>query len=321
MRALRIVFMAGVLMACQPPRDDSLSVLPVLGGVSACTAYAGLPPGWPQQPHAGMVQVPGGVVEVGSTRGYAEERQRHAETLKAFWMDVTEVSNAQFAAFVAATGHVTDAELQAGSVVFTRPHDVGSVAMNSWWQIRSGTDWRHPEGPGSSLAGRHNQPVVHVSRRDAEAYADWLGRRLPSEAEWEHAALAGRSDIEADAALRDAQGRYQANVWQGLFPYFAEAAASEAGDGFDGRAPVGCYAANPFGLHDLVGNVWEWTATYFDDRTSGLLTRAADVSRTTIKGGSYLCAANFCARGRSSARQGQESDLPAGHIGFRTVRD
>jgi len=315
-----LLLAASLLMACGPAPDARRPALPRLGSADACKTYSGQPPGWPQQPRAGMVLVPGGVVEVGSTRGYAEERQRHVETLTPFWMDATEVTNAQFAAFVAATGHVTDAELQGGSVVFTQPHDVGTAAMNSWWQIRAGTDWRHPDGLGSDIAGQDNLPVVHVSRRDAEAYAAWLGHRLPSEAEWEYAALAGRSDAEADAALRDARGHYQANVWQGLFPYFSEATAA-TGDGFDGRAPVGCFATNPFGLHDLVGNVWEWTASDFMEPPRGLLAGVTVVSRTTIKGGSYLCASNFCARSRSSARQGQESDLPAGHIGFRTVSD
>lgn len=305
------IFAFAVLAWCSWPGPRQV------GTTDFCAGYSGLPAGWPGQPDAGMIALPAGMVAMGSTRGYAEERDGREVAVAAFRMDANEVTNAQFAVFVAATGHVSDAELQGASVVFELPHDVASVggAANSWWQLKEGHDWRHPDGPGSTLEGRANQPVVHVSRRDAEAYATWLGHRLPSEAEWEYAALAGRSDSEADAALRDRAGRYQANVWQGLFP-----SGAEVEDGYLGRAPVGCYRANPFGLHDLVGNVWEWTSDTYSAPAGPFGAARRYPGQSVIKGGSYLCAASFCVRARSAARQGQESDLPAGHIGFRTVR-
>lgn len=315
-RALPLTLAATLLALLAGCREPASPPLAPLGDETRCAAYAGLPAGWPVIRDAGMVRVRAGFLDMGSRRGYAEERGLQRVFVAPFLMDATEVSNAQFAAFVRATGHVTDAELQGASVVFDQPHDSrpGSVLPNSWWQLRPGHDWRHPDGPASSLVGRGSQPVVHVSRRDAEAYAAWLGHRLPSEAEWEHASLAGRDDAVADAALRDASGRYLANVWQGLFPFLAQ-----VDDGHAGRAPVGCYPANPFGLFDLVGNVWEWTASEYSEPAGPFGGSRRFPGRGVIKGGSYLCAASFCARARSAARQGQEADLPAGHVGFRTV--
>jgi formylglycine-generating enzyme required for sulfatase activity len=167
--------------------------------------------------------------------------------------------------------------------------------------------------------------VVNVSYRDALAYAHWLGRELPSEAQWEFAAKAGRNNETADRALRDAQGHPLANFWQGLFPY-----QDSAEDGYPGRAPVGCFPANPYGLHDMVGNVWEWTTDIYVshsvDGSERGASEAVSVSsasngaqRNVIKGGSYLCSANYCVRARASSRQPEEVDLPASHLGFRTI--
>jgi formylglycine-generating enzyme required for sulfatase activity len=167
--------------------------------------------------------------------------------------------------------------------------------------------------------------VVDVTYADAQAYAHWLGRELPSEAQWEYAAKAGRSNEDSDRALRDAQGRPLANFWQGMFPL-----QDKAEDGFAGRAPVGCYPANPAGLHDMVGNVWEWTTDFYTDGGHAVnggtveepLSAAPErggVPRRVIKGGSYLCSADYCVRARASSRQPEEIDLPASHLGFRTI--
>lgn len=304
---------ATLLSACgsSPPTAPA----PALGTPERCRAYAGLPTGFGSEPQAGMQRLGGGRFLQGSQRGYAEERPETERRLSAFWIDRTEVSNAQYARFVAATGYRTLAERQGSALVFAPPSSEAAVRPNRWWQLRRGADWRHPEGAGSDIEGRDHEPVVNVALADAEAYARWLGRQLPSEAQWEYAARAGLDNAEADAQARGIDGRSGANAWQGLFPRL-----DEGRDGFRGRAPVGCFAANGYGLHDMVGNVWEWTR---DPWRSGHLASVVAVGeasdRRVIKGGSYLCASNWCARARAASRQSQEADLPAAHIGFRTV--
>lgn len=291
-----------------------------LGNFDRCAHYSGLPEGWLKQVRAGMVQVRSGTAELGSERGYADERPVLREQVGSFWIDATEVSNAQFAAFVSATGHRTDAERLGGGVVFASPATDAGANPSSWWKFQQGANWRHPEGPGSSIEGRDNQPVVQVTRADALAYAHWLGRDLPAEAEWEAAAKAGRGNPEADLAVGSAETP-RANFWQGNFPY-----TDDGRDHYRGRAPVGCYAANAYGLHDAIGNVWEWTRDAYTgprqphghgDAASARTPTDAEVA--VIKGGSFLCAANFCVRYRASARHPQEADLPTSHVGFRTV--
>lgn len=288
-----------------------------LGDRQRCGAYAGLPAGWGSDPHAGMVHVAGGSFELGSERGYADERPlRHAE-VEAFWIDRTEVTNAQFAAFVSATGYVTEGERHPGAAVFRKPDPGQAVAEGGWWHLVAGANWRHPEGPDSSIEGRGHEPVVDVTYADAEAYARWLGHALPSEAQWEYAAKAGLSNELSDRELRDAQGHPQANFWQGRFPF-----EDSGEDGYSGRAPVGCYAPNPYGLHDMVGNVWEWTTDLGADRggiDSVPALTGASTPRRIIKGGSFLCSADYCVRARAASRQAQEVDLPASHLGFRTI--
>lgn len=256
------------------------------------------------------VAVPAGSFVMGEQPRYPEEGPPRLVEVAAFEMDAHEVSNAQFARFVAETGYVTTAErdppalpgappemLLPGSATFTVPR----APDYRWWTWTVGANWRQPEGPGSSIAGRDHEPVVQISHEDAEAYAAWAGGALPDEAQWEYAARGGRPVLDRPV---DEEGRHQANSYQGLFP------ARDLGeDGFVGRAPVGCYKANGFGLYDMIGNVWEWTS-------SGAGGREA---RNIIKGGSYLCAANYCARYRPSARQFQELDLGTNHIGFRLV--
>lgn len=301
----------------------ALKVTSPLGDRARCDAYSGLPPGWGKTAHAGMVKIAGGRFELGSTRGYADEKPPRDTQVESFWIDRTEVTNAQFASFVAATHYVTEAERGDGAAVFHAPEETGGeVAEGSWWKLVKGADWRHPQGPDSDIAGRAHEPVVNVTFADARAYAHWLGRELPSETQWEFAAKAGRDNATADRALRDAQGHPLANFWQGLFPY-----QDSGADGYPGRAPVGCYPANPNGLHDMVGNVWEWTTDAYtargesngaDDAVLVAPAREGAV-RLVIKGGSYLCSENYCVRARASSRQPEEIDLPASHLGFRTL--
>ncbi len=299
---------------------------PSLGSRGHCSRYVGLPPHWPDAPQAGMVRVRAGHFVFGSTRGYPDERPATPEriAMRGFWIDRTEVTVAQFAAFVHATGYVTEAEREGGAVVFRTP-TMEQLAERpyAWWTYVRGADWRHPGGPGSGIDGLEHVPVTFVTQRDALAYAHWLGRDLPTEAEWEYAAKAGRSDAALDEAPRDAAGRPVANYWQGAFP-----AVDHGEDGHAGLAPVGCYEANAWGLHDTIGNVWEWTRDAYTgprqphgngDTAAAAARAAAPGQAVVIKGGSYLCARDYCVRYRASAREAQEADLSTAHIGFRTV--
>ncbi len=280
----------------------------------------------------GMVWIPAGRYQIGGSM-YAEEMPRSLRQVEGFWMDRTEVTRAQFAAFVAATGYVTRAEraldasqhpgvpvelLQPGAVVFTAPTDLRRGGdLSQWWRYTPGANWRQPDGPGGRAPASDALPVVAITHEDAMAYARWRGHDLPTEAEWEWAARAGRSDGD-DSGV---SAPVQANTWQGLFPVH-----NLAEDGFAGVAPVGCFAANAYGLYDMIGNVWELTRDlYFPSHRTGVMTEARPAAASglaqqyVIKGGSYLCAENYCRRYRAQARQGQESDLGAGHVGFRTV--
>jgi formylglycine-generating enzyme required for sulfatase activity len=241
------------------------------------------------------------------------------------------VTNAQFAAFAAATGYVTQAEraldpsahpglardmLQPGAMVFFMPKEVhGMDDIAQWWRFTPGANWRHPAGPGSSIDGRENYPVVEITHDDALAYARWKHRDLPNEAEWEWAARAGDTKAGDDHDQPRA-----ANTWQGIFPVL-----NSGDDGFAGLAPVGCYGANAYGLFDMFGNVWELTGDIYTPRHGGMpgpdaMPMMGDGGRRfVIKGGSFLCAPNYCMRYRSGAREGQEADLAASHLGFRTV--
>jgi formylglycine-generating enzyme required for sulfatase activity len=268
------------------------------------------------------VFVRGGTFQMGTDNAYPEERPRREVTVGDFWIDTHEVTNAEYAAFVEETGYVTVAErvpdpaqypdipedlLVPGSVLFIPPTDLSrGFDPLSWWRFMPGANWREPEGPGSSIEGLDHYPVVHVAYEDALAYAEWAGRNLPTEAEWEYAARGGLDG--APYAWGDAlhpDGKIMANNWQGIFPV-----QNTEEDGFRGLAPVGCFPANGYGLHDMIGNVWEWTTSPYN----------GGEDFRVIKGGSFLCAPNYCMRYRPSARQPGEAGLGTGHTGFRTVR-
>jgi len=310
-----------------------------------CRAYAGKPKGFgagdARARTAGMSWVAGGAFLMGSEDFYPEERPVHRVSVGGFWIDRHEVTNAQFAAFVAATGWRTVAETgldpkdhpglpaevtAPGSMVFVMPANPGRTQPETWWRYVHGADWRHPGGPGTSIDGKDAEPVVHVAWRDARAYADWLGRDLPTEAEWEYAArggLEGRPYAWGSEVRPD--GRYMANSWQGVFPVY-----DEGSDGFHGLAPVGCYEPNGLGLFDMTGNVWEWTGDWWApghtaeaslDPQGPMRNPGGDeaLAARVIKGGSWLCSSNYCGRYRPAARQPHEIDLGASHVGFRTV--
>lgn len=256
-----------------------------------------------------FTNIPAGSFIKGAAPLYPEEAPSLRLQVNGFSIQTHEVTNAQFAAFIEATGYVTDAVRSvregregAGSAVFLHPQK--PTAAGNVWTLIPDASWQTPEGEGSTITGRENMPVVHVSKRDAEAYAEWAGGRLPSEIEWEYAASLGLPDEDDQTSGAYGEGGPRANTWQGVFPV-----ADLGKDGFKGVAPVGCFGADRAGLYDMIGNVWEWTNTPYGEGTH------------TIKGGSYLCADNFCRRYRPAARHPQDTDFSSSHIGFRIVKD
>ena len=287
-----------------------------------------------------MRWIPGGWFAMGSESFYPEERPVRRVPVEGFWMDERPVTAAEFARFVKATGYVTLAErpldpalypdadpqlLVPGSLVFRpTPGPVDLSDWQQWWEYVPGASWRHPGGPGTSTGGRGNHPVVHVAHEDAEAYAAWAGKRLPSEEEWEYAARGGLDGATfAWGEEHHPGGKPAANAWQGEFPW-----QNLKRDGYDGTSPVGSFPPNGFGLVDVCGNVWEWTTTWFvspeqveQEGCCGVTVRPEDrFPRRVIKGGSHLCAPNYCLRYRPAARQGEAIDSSTSHIGFRCVR-
>jgi len=314
----------------------ALSVAGWSGAAWAAPALACLPVSAPPD----QVWIPPGAFIMGSDHDYPEEAPPHPVRVEGFWMDRHEVSNAQFAAFVAATGYRTLAErglspeqypglppemYRPGSMVFVPPDNLAVSAMQ-WWTFVPGAQWRHPQGPGSTIAGRESYPVVQIAREDAEAYARWAGRRLPSEAEFEYAARAGSAEDFPWGRQLHVGDQAMANTWEGAFPF-----RENGKDGHAGLAPVGCYPANAYGLYDMIGNVWEWVSDAWTphhgarpaypalDLEDALATRARTGEMGTIKGGSFLCSPNWCKRYRPSARHAQDLTVGTNHIGFRTV--
>jgi formylglycine-generating enzyme required for sulfatase activity len=298
-----------------------------------------------------MVWIPGGRFQMGGGGQFAgpAERPVHAVEVDGFFMDIHTVTNAEFAAFVKATGYVTLAEraptaeeilrqappgtvappaelLVAGSVVFApTKHEVDLHDPSQWWRWTPGADWRHPEGPRSSIVGKDDHPVVHVAWHDAMAYAKWAGKRLPTEAEWEMAARGGRENVEHvwGDAPHDEQHPH-ANIYEGTFPLRPATVK-----------PVGSYSANAYGLHDMSGNVWQWTLdvyaadTYRRDSTLGIVRNptgpyvggasSGQQPQRALRGGSFLCSDSYCRGYRISARSPGDPDSGASHIGFRTI--
>ena len=303
--------------------------------------------------HPGMKRIEGGTFRMGSDDHYPEEKPAHRVTVDAFWMDETPVTNAQFRAFVAATGHVTFAEiapraedypgalehmLKPGSLVFTPPP--GRVDLRqplSWWDFTFGANWRRPYGKGSDIKGKEDHPVVHVAYADALAYAKWAGKDLPTEAEWEFAARAGLDGAEFAWGDELAPGgKHMANTWQGNFP-----GQNSKEDGFDRTSPVRSYPANAYGLFDMIGNTWEWTEDWYVPRHTGDVAKACcipqnprgprledsfdpgqpqiRIPRKVLKGGSHLCAPSYCRRYRPAARHPEPVDTSTSHVSFRCV--
>jgi formylglycine-generating enzyme required for sulfatase activity len=276
---------------------------------------------------------------MGSDHHYPEEAPAHRVDVKGFWIDRTPVTNAQFRKFVKATGHVTVAERHAdaalypgagpeqllpASIVFVPPTSPpGPENHYRWWQYIAGADWRHPEGPGSSIKNREQHPVVHLAYADAHAYASWAGKQLPTEQEWERAAWGGREGCEfAWGDVLHPGGIPVANTFQGEFPHH-----NSRLDGWERTSPVGIYPANGYGLFDMIGNVWEWTCSWYGPHgCSNTEASSIDpgsqhgaVARRSVKGGSYLCAPGYCRRYRPAARMAQGVDTSTGHLGFRCV--
>ncbi|TZG41644.1 formylglycine-generating enzyme family protein [Halomonas eurihalina] len=257
------------------------------------------------------------------------ETPEHAVYLDAFAIDITTVTNRDYAAFVAATGYVTDAEHHGASAVFdahlkAEPSDVeGAFPGTSWWLSVRGADWRHPAGPLSSLEGIESHPVVHVSWNDAMAYCCWAHRQLPTEAQWERACRGGGGRGMrypwGDTLDTGQNGAWPCNIWQGQFPHF-----NRCEDGWDATAPANHFAPNDYGLHQMIGNVWEWCADWFDARfydASPLSNPRGPEqgTRRTMRGGSFLCHDSYCNRYRNSARSSNTPESSASNIGFRTV--
>ena len=362
---------AGLLWALGPntkPENDRESVSQAKSSAGSSDTYGFQPtrlnPGKPSaQAPEGMVWIPGGEFSMGSDHrseslcglpGITNDAVPiHRVYVDPFWMDATEVTNAQYKAFVEATGYVTVAEIKptaeefpnappenlvAGSTVF-RPTN-GPVELDNylqWWSYLHSADWRHPTGPESSIEGKDDHPVVQIAYEDAEAYAKWAGKRLPTEAEWEFAARGGRAgELYAWGNQIQIDGKYQANIYQGRFPV----AKGDSGlDGFVGIAPTKQYAPNPFGLYDIGGNVWEWVSDWYRPdyyarlNSTGKVTRnpqgpdesfdpvEPDQKKRVHRGGSFLCSDLYCTRYMVGTRGKGEVRTASNHCGFRCVKD
>ena len=341
-------------------RAPRVVVLAALAGGAFLAAYGLTNLGGGAAPPAdppGMRWIPPGEFSMGTDdpHSMANERPAHRVRVDGFWMDEHDVTNAQFARFVEATGYRTTAErppdweelkkqlppgtprpdadrLVPGSLVFTRsPGPVPLNDLSSWWRWVPGADWRHPQGPGSNIDGKDDHPVVQVSWHDAVAYAKWVGKRLPTEAEWEYAArggLEGKRFVWGDEFRPG--GRHLANTWQGQFPV-----RDTGEDGFAGTSPVHAFPPNGHGLYDMAGNVWQWCADWYradlhEQCAGGCCSNPAGPSsnfdpadpyapRRVIKGGSFLCNVSYCESYRPSARRGTPPDTGSSHVGFRCV--
>ena len=306
-----------------------------------------------EPPFPDMVWVPGGTFRMGSDTHYPEERPVHRVAVDGFWIDRYPVTNARFARFIESTAHVTFAEvppnpadypgalpdmIYAGSLVFVKPSGpVDRRNIGNWWQFLRGADWRHPQGPASGIEQRADHPVVHVAYADAEAFARWEGKTLPTEAEWEFAARGGLDGAPYAWGDEFLPGdRHMANTWQGEFPW-----SNSVTDGYEGTSPVGAFPPNGYGLYDMIGNVWEWTTDWYEPKHPADAIKACctphnprggreaasydprqpeiKIPRKVLKGGSHLCAPNYCRRYRPAARFPEPIDTSTSHVGFRCI--
>ncbi len=305
-----------------------------------------------------MLWIPSGEFEMGTNdpNSMPNERPAHIVKVEGFWMDEHSVTNAEFKKFVEATNYKTTAEipvdweeikkqlpegtpkpdasaLQPGSMVFTPPnHPVDVKDMFGWWTWTAGANWQHPQGPGSSIVGKEDYPVTQISWDDAVAYANWAGKRLPTEAEWEYASRGGKSGTRyywGNNLIKN--GKYMANTFTGEFPY-----KNTKEDGYEGAAPVKSFPANDYGLYDMAGNVWNWTADYYNDENHTemsascynpnanprtMMAKENNEVRRVTKGGSFLCNPAYCESYRPTARRGTPHDTGMEHIGFRCIKN
>lgn len=317
-RALGAFAVAGLgllLSACSPSKSERPAVSAALPGADA--PREGAPS------TEGMVRIPGGKFLMGDEGGFSHERPVHEVELSPFFLDVHEVTNRRFAKFVAATGYVTEAENWGWSLGYDPaiPPDEEShehVPGVEWWVKIDGANWRRPTGPESSIEGGDDLPVLQVSWNDAVAFCEWEGKRLPTEAEWEYAARGGLEGAQYPNGDELApEGKWTTNIWQGHFP-----AANSGEDGFEGVAPVGSFAPNGFGLHDMAGNVWEWVHDWYDaryyDASPPRDPRGPDSgAERVLRGGSWMCSDNYCIGYRVSHRNKATPDSGLNNTGFR----
>ncbi|MFK4771716.1 formylglycine-generating enzyme family protein [Rhizobium sp. ZW T2_16] len=306
-----------------------------------------------RQQAGGMVWIPGGTFTMGSDKHYPEEAPAHPVSVDGFWIMESPVTNRQFKEFVEVTGHVTVAErapdpndypgakpemLRAGSLVFTQPKSVEGPDISQWWTFKFGANWRRPLGGLSDLRGKLDHPVVHVAYSDAKAYADWAQLDLPTEAEWERAARGKLENAEYAWGEELAPGGVpMANTWSGTFPIRS---AKQKGE--ERTSPVRSFPPNGYGLYDMIGNVWEWTSDFWStkhpepaehaccipknprggpqDASYDLRQPAIRIARRVLKGGSHLCAPNYCRRYRPAARHAEPEDTSTSHVGFRCIK-
>lgn len=359
--AYPVISLSLLMFSCSQQKETQTEDRQVNTQQTADKQAAAIPPAGAEKP-AGMVWIPAGNFSMGSDASNAANNEGpvHQVQISGFWMDESEVTNKEFSEFVDDTGYKTVAErpidwnemkkqlppgtpkpadevLAPGSLVFTPPAQ--AVPLDNyarWWSWTLGADWKHPQGPDSNIDGKDNFPVVHIAYEDAKAYADWAGKRLPTEAEWEYAARGGKN--ETPFAWGDEltpSGKYLANFYQGAFPY-----QNTGNDGFEGSAPVKSFPANSYGLYDMIGNVWEWSADWYRPDTYMRIQQAGMTvckdptgpessydptdpyqPKRVIKGGSFLCSQDYCSNYRPSARMATSVDSGQNHLGFRCVKD
>jgi sulfatase modifying factor 1 len=371
-----LLIMSLPFISCKPkPAAAGIIVKPALPAKKAICCESNIPSRFPSlanrqvlslakagesKEHAGMVFIRTGTFLMGADNKQAapDEYPKHKVTVNGFWIDVTEVTNAEYARFVKATHYVTTAEkkpdwnelkkqlppgtekpddslLVPASLVFSAPtHQVNLSDYSQWWTWKQGADWKHPHGPGSNIKGKENYPVVHISWYDAVAYCKWAGKRLPTEAEWEWAARGGLQNQVYPWGNEPVDlGKAKANTWQGHFPD-----NNTIKDKFYGLAPVSSFAANGYGLYDMAGNVWEWCADYYNvdyyktiSRPNGIKNPFGPANsfdpeepfaaKRVIRGGSFLCNDSYCSGYRVSRRMKSTEDSGMEHLGFRCVSD